>query len=181
MINRLDYILAPGHLAGNSCSYLTRLKLISVAQVFTVSLVRDGIGTMDFGFIDATKYTGSIAYTPVQTVPNAPAPGYWSFFWTGFAIGSRTFNTTAFPVLTDTGGNVVLLPDSVIRKYYADVQGSYQQSDGSWCFPCKSALPTFTFGVGNRKIVVPSKTCKRLLPGHSECLFFKHQLILTTS
>ena len=116
---------------------------------------------MDFGFIDSTKYTGSIAYTSVQQVPNAPATGYWSFFWTGFAIGSHAYNTTVFPVLTDTGGNLVLLPDSVIRKYYADVKGSYQQSDGSWCFPCKSTLPTFTFGVGNRKIVVPSKTCMK--------------------
>ncbi|KAH8597914.1 aspartic peptidase domain-containing protein [Bisporella sp. PMI_857] len=139
----LDFILSPGHLA---------------AQVFTVALVRDGVGTMDFGYIDTNKYTGSIAYAPVRTVPNAPATGYWSFFWSGFAIGSRAYNTTSIPVLTDTGTNVVLLPQSIIKKYYADVAGAYQQSDGSWCFPCKSILPPFTFGIGQVKVVVPSKS-----------------------
>ena len=129
-----------------------------LAQIFTVALVREGVGTMDFGFIDSKKYIGNIAYTPVIPVPKAPATGYWSFYWTGFAIGSRAFNSSSFPVLTDTGGNLVLLPQSVILKYYADVKGAYQQSDGSWAFPCKSVLPSFTFGVGIYKIVVPAKT-----------------------
>jgi hypothetical protein len=33
--------------------------------------VQDGIGGMDFGFIDSSKYTGTLAYTPVEVVPNA--------------------------------------------------------------------------------------------------------------
>ena len=112
---------------------------------------------MDFGVIDSSKYTGSIAYTPVVDIPNAPATGYWSFRWSGFAIGTHTFNTSVVPVLTDTGGNLVLLPQSVTVKYYSYVRGAYQQGDGSWCFPCSTTLPTFTFGVGSSKAVVDSK------------------------
>jgi hypothetical protein len=32
--------------------------------------VQDGIGGIDFGFIDSTKYTGTLAYTPIVLVPN---------------------------------------------------------------------------------------------------------------
>ncbi len=59
--------------------------------------------------------------------------------------------------MTDTGGNVVQLPESITLKFYAQVVGAYQQSDGSWCFPCASTLPDFTFGVGSAKIVVHGK------------------------
>jgi aspergillopepsin I len=112
---------------------------------------------MDFGFIDSTKYTGSITYTPVVAIKNAPTSGLWSFVSTGYAIGTRTFNTTSIPVLTDTGGNIVLLPQSMTLNFYQRVSGSYQQSDGSWAFPCATTLPTFTFGVGSSRIVVQSK------------------------
>lgn len=122
-----------------------------------MALVQNGVGTIDFGFIDSTKYSGSIVYTPVVALNNAPNSGEWSFVSTGYAIGTKAFNTTSIPVLTDTGGNIVLLPESMTLNYYRRVSGSYQQSDGSWAFPCASALPTFTFGVGSSRIVVPSK------------------------
>lgn len=119
--------------------------------------MQNGKGTMDFGYIDESKYTGNIAYTPVVEIPNAPATGFWSFTWSGFAIGSSKFNSSVVPVLTDTGGNLILLPQSIAQKYYSYVSGAYQQSDGSWCFPCSSALPSFTFGVGSFRAVVDSK------------------------
>ena len=80
-----------------------------------------------------------------------------SFNWSGFAIGSHAFNASVVPVLTDTGGNLVLLPQSIIDKFYSYVKGAYHRSDGSWCFPCSSTLPTFTIGIGDSRVVVAAK------------------------
>ncbi|TVY80436.1 hypothetical protein LSUE1_G006009 [Lachnellula suecica] len=126
------------------------------APIFTVCLVQNGIGTMDFGFIDSSKYTGSIAYTPVATLASWPGSGYWLFNWSGFAIGTHAFNSTSIQILTDTGVNLINLPESIATSYYAQVKGSYM-SDGGWAFPCAAILPTFTFGIGSSRFVVKAK------------------------
>lgn len=127
------------------------------APIFTVSLVQNGVGTIDFGFVNASRYTGAITYTPVTIIPGSGG-GFWAFNWTGYSIGTNgRFNRTNIQVMTDTGGNIASLPKSITQKYYAQVTGSYMQSDGAWCFPCKSTLPDFTFGVGSARIVVYGK------------------------
>lgn len=60
----------------------------------------------------------------------------------------------AFPVLVDSGTTVTLLPRSIASAYYAKVVGSILTSDGSWFFPCTSALPTFSFGVDYNRVTV---------------------------
>jgi hypothetical protein len=126
------------------------------APIFTVCLVQNGIGTMDFGFIDPSKYVGNIVYTPVTTLATWPGSGYWLFNWSGFAVGTRAFNSTSIQVLTDTGCNLINLPASIAASYYARVKGSYI-SDGGWTFPCAATLPTFTFGVGSSRFTVGAK------------------------
>ena len=121
-----------------------------------MALVQNGLGTIDFGFINSTKYSGTLMYTPVTTLASWPASGYWMFNWTGFQIGTHTFNSTVLQVLTDSGTNVCLMPQSIVLKYYSYVHGAYQQSDGSWAFPCSATLPTFTFGVGSLRLVINS-------------------------
>lgn len=59
--------------------------------------------------------------------------------------------------MVDTGGNISQLPQSILKKFYAQVKGAYQQADGGWNFPCASVIPNFTFGVGNSKIVIQGK------------------------
>jgi hypothetical protein len=56
-----------------------------------MSLVVNGSGTMDFGFIHISKYIGNILYSPV-TIILVGGGGFWAFNWTGFAIGSEQFN-----------------------------------------------------------------------------------------
>jgi hypothetical protein len=124
--------------------------------VFTVALTQNAPGTIDFGYIDTSKYTGSIAYSPVTIIPGTTG-GFWAFNWTGYAVGNSRFNATNIQVMTDTGGNISSLPKSITYKYYAQVAGSYLQADGAWAFPCKSTLPNFIFGVGNSRIMVAGK------------------------
>lgn len=124
--------------------------------MFTVALSPKAPGTIDFGFIDPAKYTGTIAYTPVTIIPGTTG-GFWAFNWTGFAIGNGSFNKTNIQVMVDTGGNISQLPQSIIRKFFAQVRGAYQQSDGGWNFPCAAVIPSLTFGVGNSRIVISGK------------------------
>ncbi|KAG9231764.1 aspartic peptidase domain-containing protein [Amylocarpus encephaloides] len=126
------------------------------APVFTVALVRNGVGTMDFGTIDAKKYTGSLVYTPVVPLPGWAESGYWLVNWSGFSIGKGSFNSTVHQVFVDSGCNLVLLPTSIARKYYAQIRGSWQQTNGFWMFPCAATTPTFTFGLGTSRITIPS-------------------------
>lgn len=130
--------------------------LTTPVPVFTVSLSLRSPGTIDFGFIDPSKYIGSIAYTPVTVIPNTPG-GFWAFNWTGFAIGNGRFNYTNIQVMLDTGGNISQLPQSILKKFYAQVEGAYQQPDGGYAFPCESKIPDFAFGVGNSHIVVSGR------------------------
>jgi aspergillopepsin I len=125
--------------------------------LFTVALVRGGVGTMDFGNIDKTKYTGSIVYAPVVPLPGWSGSGYWLVNWSGYSIGKGAFNSTVSQVFVDTGCNLVLLPQSMTNKYYAQVKGAWQQSNGFWMYPCSSTMPTFTFGIGTTRLTVGPK------------------------
>ncbi|CAG8973816.1 hypothetical protein HYALB_00005561 [Hymenoscyphus albidus] len=126
-------------------------------SVFTIALVRNGIGTIDFGVIDKSKYTGNIIWTPVVPTPGWAASGYWLFEWSGWAIGRGAYNRTTNLVLTDSGTNLTLLPLSMAKKYYAQVAGAYQLSTGFWTFPCASTLPSFTFGIGAARVTIQPK------------------------
>ncbi|TAQ83826.1 hypothetical protein B7494_g7853 [Chlorociboria aeruginascens] len=124
------------------------------AEVFTVSLVSGGTGTMDFGFIDSTKYTGSIAYAAVLPGAFNGATNYWAFHWSGFSFGNGPVNSTILPLICDTGSNLSILPQSITNAYYSHVIGAYQASDGSWNFPCSAYLPSFNFKVGSSQFSV---------------------------
>lgn len=53
--------------------------------VFAANLKHNQPGTYDFGFIDQSKYTGSLAYTPVDS-----SQGFWMFTADGYKVGSST-------------------------------------------------------------------------------------------
>jgi aspergillopepsin I len=112
---------------------------------------------MDFGKIDPKKYTGSILYTPVVPLPGWANSGYWLVNWSGYSIGKGAFNSTVTQVFVDTGSNLVLLPQSMTDRYYAQVKGAWQQTNGFWMFPCAATMPTFTFGIGNSRLTVGPK------------------------
>ena len=61
--------------------------------------------------------------------------------------------------MTDTGGTIINMPRSIVKGYFAQVNGAaISATDGTWSFPCASQLPSFTFGVGKSgRMVVPGK------------------------
>lgn len=44
----------------------------------------------------------------------------------------------------------------MVRAYWAQVSGSQNSNTvGGYVFPCSATLPSFTFGVGSARIVIP--------------------------
>ncbi|KAL1647465.1 hypothetical protein SLS58_002795 [Diplodia intermedia] len=121
------------------------------SPLFTADLKHNKAGTYKFGYIDTTSYTGAITYAPISTTN-----GWWQWTSSGYAVGSGSFKSTSINGIADTGTTLLLLPDSVVDAYYAQVSGaSYSSSQAGYVFPCSATLPSFTFGVGSARIVIP--------------------------
>lgn len=120
--------------------------------LFTVDLKHNTAGSYDFGYIDSSKYTGSIAYTNVDT-----SNGFWQFTAGGYSVGSST--TTSGSVgtaIADTGTSLLYLPSAVTSAYYAKVSGAtYSSSQGGYIFSCKATLPNFNVKIGSQVFTVP--------------------------
>lgn len=108
--------------------------------MFTVNYVYFGAGTITFGTIDSTQYTGSISYTPV--IANfVDYADFWAVNATGFSVGTGT--SQAFSIggaVLDTGTTLTYLPAPVVAAYWAQVSGS-QASGGNYYWPCDTTLP----------------------------------------
>ncbi|KAI1809267.1 secreted aspartic proteinase precursor [Poronia punctata] len=121
--------------------------------VFAVDFKAGEPGTYDFGFIDSSKYTGSIAYASVST-----RQGFWEFPLSGYAVGSGSFRSSSIDGIADTGTTLLYLPSSVVSAYWSQVSGARNDaSAGGYTFPCSAKLPTFTFGVGSARFVIPAE------------------------
>ncbi|KAL1965680.1 hypothetical protein VTN77DRAFT_5180 [Rasamsonia byssochlamydoides] len=119
--------------------------------LFAVALKHNAPGTYDFGKIDASKYTGTITYTNVDS-----SQGFWSFNATGYAVGNGA--AVSFPIngIADTGTSLFMLPTQIVNDYYKGVSGAQlDQTYGGMVFPCSAQLPHFTVMIGNYKAVVP--------------------------
>ncbi|EFZ04356.1 peptidase A1family protein [Metarhizium robertsii] len=121
------------------------------SALFTADLKHGADGKYNFGYIDSTAYTGSIAYTPVDS-----SQGFWGFTSRGYAVGGGSLNTASTSGIADTGTTLLLLPSSIVSAYYAKVSGArYDSSQGGYTFACSQSLPSFSFGVSGATVTVP--------------------------
>ena len=48
------------------------------------------------------------------------------------------------------------MDNTIVSAYYAQVSdASYDSSQGGYTFSCRTALPSFTLGIGSDKFVIP--------------------------
>lgn len=67
-----------------------------------------------------------------------------------------TLDDTSITGIADTGTTLLMLPDTVVSAYYAQVSGATEsQEEGGYVFSCDADLPDFTFGIGEGQITVP--------------------------
>jgi hypothetical protein len=119
--------------------------------LFTVNLKKQEAGNYNFGYINASEYTGEIAYTPLDA-----ARGFWGFNTSGFQVGNTDFKAEPWFAIADTGTSLLLMPDDIVAAYWSAVPGAtFDSSQGGITFPCTATLPDFTFGIGEYRGVVP--------------------------
>jgi len=121
--------------------------------LFAVTLKYHAAGTYDFGFLDSSKYTGTITYTNVDS-----SEGFWQFSFSGYTIGTGSSVSSTINGIADTGTTLLYLPTAVVKAYYAKVSGSSNSNTyGGYVFPCTAALPDFSLTLGGVKQRVPGK------------------------
>jgi len=123
-------------------------------KLFAASLKYHATGSYDFGFLDSSKYTGQIAYTPVDN-----SQGFWMFTPSGYAVGNGQIVTGGkLQGIADTGTTLLMADPSIVTAYYKQVQGAKNDpTQGGYTFPCSTQLPNFTLQIGDYKAVVPGK------------------------
>ncbi|MBE7181652.1 MAG: hypothetical protein INR71_10685, partial [Terriglobus roseus] len=106
--------------------------------LFCADLKKGEPGSYDFGYIDDSKYTGDLDYTPADS-----SQGFWSFTADSYSIGGSD-SGSSLTGIADTGTTLILTDDSVVSDYYAQVDGSKNDSQqGGYTFPCDATLPDF--------------------------------------
>ncbi|RKU39905.1 hypothetical protein DL546_001146 [Coniochaeta pulveracea] len=112
--------------------------------VFTADLRKNAVGAYEFGRIDTSKFTGDMAWIPVNTTQ-----GFWQFATSGFAVGTGQQTTTATAqAIADTGTTLMLVSQEVADGYYSQVDGAVNDAQvGGFTVPCDATLPDLVVDV----------------------------------
>ena len=168
------------------------LKSQLASPLFTVDLHNDATGSLVFGFIDPTKYQGSITYVPRLT----SSANLWLITPGTYSIGNTVSSSPlASTALVDTGTSMLIVPQAVVNQYYAEVPGAYNTPQGlGYIFPCanlqNNLMPSFGINLGGTTFTVPgdymwsntynSTHCYGALEGTSSTQAFLGDLFLRT-
>ncbi|CAI7600128.1 unnamed protein product [Penicillium glandicola] len=133
-------------------TFFDNIKSSLASPLFAVELKHNAAGSYDFGFLDSSKYTGSITYVDADS-----SQGYWGFTASGYGVGDSVTTTTSWSAIADTGTTLLYLPTSIVKAYYAKVSGSSDSSSvGGWIFPCSATLPDLTLEIGSHTATIPA-------------------------
>ncbi|KAK2030616.1 eukaryotic aspartyl protease [Colletotrichum zoysiae] len=114
--------------------------------VFTADLRKKSVGAYEFGRIDTSKFSGQMAWVPINTTS-----GFWQFSSEKFAVGNGQPQTglVGGQAIADTGTTLILANPTMVQAYYEQVQGAKQdKSVGGVTFPCNSKLPDLMLDIG---------------------------------
>ena len=112
--------------------------------LFTADLRKDAVGAYEFGRIDTSKFTGDMAWIPVNTTQ-----GFWQFGTAGFAVGDGEAQTAASAqAIADTGTTLILTSQEVADGYYSQIDGAVNDAQaGGITIPCDADLPDLLLDV----------------------------------
>ncbi|KAG1881546.1 aspartic peptidase domain-containing protein [Suillus tomentosus] len=121
-------------------------KVIGISfEPTTSNIVTNGVLT--FGGTDATKYTGSIAYTPITTT--YPASTYWGIN-ESISYGSTTILSSTAGIV-DTGTTFVYIASDAYAKYKSATGGTLDTATGLLLISSSQykALKNLNFHIGS--------------------------------
>ncbi|KAK6508892.1 Type I transmembrane sorting receptor [Arthrobotrys musiformis] len=130
------------------------------SSVFTADLRPGAVGAYTFGYIDPSRYTGSITYQPLHR--NSESKGWWIVdAIKGYKIGGEEFSDvegSGGGAVLDTGTTLLLMSEKVVKNYYSKVPSSvYDIKRGGWVFPCSSTIPELQVPFGDAFAIISPK------------------------
>ncbi|KIY01365.1 uncharacterized protein Z520_02917 [Fonsecaea multimorphosa CBS 102226] len=118
--------------------------------VFTAQLKSGAVGAYEFGTIDTSAFTGSLATAPVDS-----SKGFWEVDSTSAVVQNQTVNVAGGTAILDTGTSLMLVPDAMLTAYWGTVNGSQVSQDaGGIIFPCDADLPDLQVAIGDNMATV---------------------------
>ncbi|WPG98724.1 Hypothetical protein R9X50_00151800 [Acrodontium crateriforme] len=130
-------------------TFFDNVKSSLASPLFAAVLKHGKAGTYDFGYLDSSKYTGSIAYTAVDN-----SQGFWGFTAGATTVGGKSTGSVGAAIM-DTGTTLLYLPSKVVSAYYAQVKGSSNSNTyGGYIFPCSATLPDWNVSIGGTTFTV---------------------------
>ncbi|RMZ77701.1 hypothetical protein DV738_g4244, partial [Chaetothyriales sp. CBS 135597] len=118
--------------------------------VFTASLKHDAVGSYEFGIIDTSSFTGSLAVTPIDS-----SNGFWQFASESAVIAGQTVSVPGGVAIADTGTSLILTDDNIVVAYWSQVQDAQiSQEAGGVVFPCDTVLPDLQLAIGDQLATV---------------------------
>lgn len=109
------------------------------AGVFQMTLKAGSGSTMNLGGVDSSKYTGSVAYSPVN-----PAQGFW--------LTPGKVNGHNIQAIVDSGSTIITGPTSQVRSIVQSIPGMTpftQSGTLMYTFDC-SMTPSVTISFANK-------------------------------
>ncbi|RUS14270.1 aspartic peptidase domain-containing protein [Endogone sp. FLAS-F59071] len=114
-------------------------------------------GEILFGVIDTTRFTGDIAWVPLQN-PSDGEPPFWTMGLRQVRLGN---NAVAIPktsvVYIDTGSSWMIAPLSQSEQYHNIMGAVYDPTTGLYQVDCPHArtLPNLVFVIGTYEFQIP--------------------------
>ena len=113
-------------------------------KAFTVALgsKQEEEGSVVFGGVDTSKFSGSLARLPIIPAKNSPdrVPRYWvnmeSVSLSPPEGASRAYPNTNFPVFLDTGATMTLLPEALANAIATDFGSPGPDASGFYEVSC---------------------------------------------
>ncbi|TFK49638.1 acid protease [Heliocybe sulcata] len=120
--------------------------------------------SIDFGYIDDTKYSGSLVEAPlVDSV-------YWRINSTSSKVGSTIYaNTVGTAAIIDSGTTLIYVWNDIATHLYEAIDGAQFTSSNGWVFPCNSSLPSFELLVGSYYAIVGTEQLNFKTVGNGYC------------
>lgn len=119
------------------------------SPLFAAYLPHDADGSYDFGYIDTSKYSGSVSYAPVDS-----SNGFWEFSSTSYKVGTKVHSLSGYTGIADTGTTLLLMGDAAVDAYYAAVpSATYSSQQGGYIFSCSATLPALSIKIGSKYVL----------------------------
>ncbi|KAG8973493.1 hypothetical protein FRC05_008767 [Tulasnella sp. 425] len=111
------------------------------------------------GCTDSSKYTGDVAYYPLEASATNGTQTHWSIAADGITVNGQNA-TQGLSCIMDTGTTAIWVPLAHAQALYASIPGATPapgQPNGYYAFPCNQTIPEVAFVLGGKPFAIDAR------------------------